>query len=40
MKPGLILDLDGVICDTAHFHYLAWSELASEYGIILTEAHN
>ncbi len=40
MKPGLILDLDGVICDTAHFHYLAWSELAKEFGIELTEAHN
>ncbi len=40
MKPGLILDLDGVICDTAHFHYLAWSELASEFGITLTETHN
>ena len=40
MKPGLILDLDGVICDTAHFHYLAWSELAQEFGIQLSEAHN
>lgn len=40
MKPGLILDLDGVICDTAHFHYLAWSELAKEFGIELTEMHN
>ena len=40
MKVGLILDLDGVICDTAHYHYLAWKELAKSYGIELTEAHN
>jgi len=27
---ALILDLDGVICDTAHFHFLAWERLATK----------
>lgn len=40
MKQGIILDLDGVICDTAKFHYLAWKKLASEYGYELTELDN
>ena len=28
-----IFDLDGVIVDTAEFHYLAWKRLADEIGI-------
>lgn len=40
MIKALILDLDGVICDTAHFHFNAWKRLAAEYGFELTEAHN
>lgn len=28
-----IFDLDGVICDTAKYHYLAWKELADEMQI-------
>lgn len=35
MKPELqavIFDLDGVITDTSEFHYLAWKQLADEYG--------
>jgi beta-phosphoglucomutase len=40
MKTAIILDLDGVICDTAHFHFLAWQRLASEYGYELTHANN
>lgn len=40
MKHGIILDLDGVICDTAHFHFLAWQRLAAEYNYALTEADN
>lgn len=28
-----IFDLDGVICDTARFHYEAWKELADQLGI-------
>ncbi len=40
MIRGIILDLDGVICDTAGFHYLAWKRLASDYGYTLTEEDN
>ena len=29
---GFIFDLDGVIVDTAKYHYLAWRELALELG--------
>lgn len=32
MKHGFIFDLDGVIVDTAKYHYLAWKELAGELG--------
>lgn len=35
-----IFDLDGVIVDTAHYHYLAWKRLAHEFGYALTEADN
>jgi beta-phosphoglucomutase len=37
---GFIFDLDGVIVDTAKYHYLAWKELAEELDIDFTEAHN
>jgi beta-phosphoglucomutase len=37
---GCIFDLDGVIVDTAHYHYLAWKRLASELGHDLTELEN
>lgn len=40
MISACIFDLDGVIVDTAHYHYLAWSRLARELGIELTEADN
>ena len=40
MIKALILDLDGVICDTAHFHYIAWKRLAAEYEYELSEADN
>jgi beta-phosphoglucomutase len=39
MKAGLF-DLDGVIVDTAKFHYLAWRELANGLGFDITEAQN
>ena len=29
---GFIFDLDGVIVDTARFHYKAWRALAEEWG--------
>jgi beta-phosphoglucomutase len=35
-----IFDLDGVIVDTAKFHFLAWQRLAKELGIVFTEADN
>jgi len=35
-----IFDLDGVIVDTAHYHYLAWKRLAKELGFDLTEQQN
>jgi beta-phosphoglucomutase len=35
-----IFDLDGVIVDTAGYHYLAWKRLAKEIGIELTKADN
>jgi beta-phosphoglucomutase len=30
---AVIFDLDGVITDTAEFHFLAWQQLAAELGI-------
>jgi len=35
-----IFDLDGVIVDTAHYHFLAWKRLAKELGIELTLKDN
>ncbi len=35
-----IFDLDGVIVDTAKYHYLAWKRLANECGFDFTEADN
>jgi len=35
-----LFDLDGVIVDTARFHYLAWRELARELGFDFTEQQN
>lgn len=41
MKPiGFIFDLDGVITDTAEFHFLAWKRLADEEGIAFSRADN
>lgn len=37
---GLLFDLDGVIVDTAKYHYLAWKALADELGIPFTEKDN
>ncbi|MDI3526923.1 MAG: beta-phosphoglucomutase [Tenuifilum sp.] len=35
-----IFDLDGVVVDTAKYHYLAWRRLANELGFEFTEQHN
>lgn len=40
MKKGFIFDLDGVIVDTAKYHYLAWKKLANELGFEFTAAQN
>ena len=39
-KIGFIFDLDGVIVDTAKYHYLAWKKLANELGFEFTEEQN
>lgn len=36
LLQGAIFDLDGVIVDTAKFHYLAWKELAADLGFEFT----
>ncbi len=35
-----LFDLDGVIVDTARYHYLAWKRLAGELGFDFTERDN
>lgn len=35
-----LFDLDGVIVDTAKYHYLAWKRLANELGFDFTEKEN
>jgi beta-phosphoglucomutase len=37
---AVIFDLDGVITDTAHYHYLAWKRLAESEGVAFDEAFN
>ena len=37
---GLIFDLDGVLVDTAKYHYLAWREIAQELEIPFNEEDN
>ena len=37
---AVIFDLDGVITDTAHYHYLAWKQLAESEGVAVDEAFN
>lgn len=39
-KKGFIFDLDGVIVDTAKYHFLAWRNLANSLGIDFTEEQN
>jgi beta-phosphoglucomutase len=40
MIKACIFDLDGVIVDTAHYHFLAWQRLAHELGVEFTETDN
>lgn len=37
---GCIFDLDGVVVDTAKYHYQAWRRLANELGFEFDESHN
>ncbi len=39
-KKGFIFDLDGVIVDTARYHYLAWRKLANSIGVDFSEKQN
>jgi len=40
MKKGFIFDLDGVIVDTAKYHYLAWKKLGNQLGFEFTKEQN
>lgn len=40
MKKGFVFDLDGVITDTAKYHFLAWKELAEHLGISIDATFN
>ena len=35
-----LFDLDGVLCDTAKFHYMAWRRMAQEFGYDFSEEKN
>lgn len=37
---GFIFDLDGVLTDTAEYHFQAWRRLAEEEGILFTRQDN
>lgn len=39
-QKNFIFDLDGVIVDTAKYHYLAWQKIAQQLGIEFTPEHN
>lgn len=40
MTKAFIFDLDGVIVDTAKYHYLAWKKIATALDIEFTHEHN
>jgi beta-phosphoglucomutase len=40
MIKGILFDLDGVIVDTAVFHYAAWRRMANELGFDIDEEFN
>lgn len=39
-KKAFIFDLDGVIVDTAKYHFMAWQKLADRLDIVFTPEHN
>lgn len=40
MYKGVIFDLDGVITDTAGYHYVAWKDLGEKIGIDIDKEFN
>lgn len=40
MIKGIVFDLDGVLTDTAEYHYLAWQELGKKIGISIDRVFN
>ena len=40
MFKGVLFDLDGVITDTAEFHYRAWKKLGEEIGVSIDRNFN
>ena len=40
MSKAFIFDLDGVIVDTAKYHFMAWQKIAAELDIAFTPEHN
>lgn len=40
MFKGVLFDLDGVITDTAEYHFLAWKKLADDLGITIDREFN
>lgn len=40
MTKACLFDLDGVLVDTARYHYIAWRRLAAHLGFAFTEADN
>lgn len=40
MTKACLFDLDGVLVDTARYHYIAWRQLAAHLGFAFTEADN
>jgi beta-phosphoglucomutase len=39
-KKAFIFDLDGVIVDTAKYHFLAWQKISDGLGVEFTPEHN
>ena len=37
---AVLFDLDGVITDTARYHYLAWKKMADKHGLLFDEEFN
>lgn len=40
MIKACIFDLDGVIVDTAKYHFIAWKKLADQIGVEFTHEYN